>query len=260
MSVPNTNTFSLDDVRVELGLAHPTSQSVCFATAVDAAFDPVYKGSKDRLSNFRNYSHRISTTFSLYSGGGSGEVYGQSTSSWANVRGAVNGYLDTSDPYRVGVFNDYTNSVWEIRRLFLCYDLSGLAGKTIYSASLGVGIRSILGASYGVYAVMASQGIPLNVGHFGNIVFGSFAMSNNTIVTGASGCLNYLRLDAANSSQLLNIQGAFGGLLKIALIHYYDQGNIEPAHDEDLNYNLFQVGECITNCVCAPVLIIEHSV
>lgn len=55
MSVPNTNTFSLDDVRVELGLAYPTSLSQCFANAIEGRFDPNYVGEKDRLSNFRNY-------------------------------------------------------------------------------------------------------------------------------------------------------------------------------------------------------------
>lgn len=55
MSVPNTSTFGLDTVRSELGLSYPSSLSACFAAAVDAYFDPDYKGSKDRLSNFRNY-------------------------------------------------------------------------------------------------------------------------------------------------------------------------------------------------------------
>jgi len=55
MSVPNNNTFGLNDVRIELGLAYPTGQAACFTASVDAHFDPTYKGSKDRLSNFRNY-------------------------------------------------------------------------------------------------------------------------------------------------------------------------------------------------------------
>jgi len=55
MSVPNNNTFGLDAVRSELGLSYPSSLGACFAAAVDANFDPDYKGAKDRLSNFRNY-------------------------------------------------------------------------------------------------------------------------------------------------------------------------------------------------------------
>lgn len=52
-SVPNTNTFTLDSVKVVVG---GNSLSQCFANSVDAYFDPTYKGSKDRLSNFRNYT------------------------------------------------------------------------------------------------------------------------------------------------------------------------------------------------------------
>lgn len=62
MAVPNTTTFSLDDVRVELGLSYPTSLDACFTASIDGGFDPSYKGAKDRLSNFRNYQHSIATT------------------------------------------------------------------------------------------------------------------------------------------------------------------------------------------------------
>lgn len=52
-SVPNTNTFRLTDVTAITG---GTSLSAAFANSNDAYFDPTYKGSKDRLSNFRNYT------------------------------------------------------------------------------------------------------------------------------------------------------------------------------------------------------------
>lgn len=61
MAVPNTTTFSLDDVRIELGLSSPTSLSACFAAAKPGGFDPAYEGAKDRLSNFRNYSELTPT-------------------------------------------------------------------------------------------------------------------------------------------------------------------------------------------------------
>jgi len=51
-SVPDTNTFTLQDVVAVVGGA---SLSSSFANSVDAYFDAAYKGSKDRLSNFRNY-------------------------------------------------------------------------------------------------------------------------------------------------------------------------------------------------------------
>lgn len=58
MAVPDTNTFSLQDVVDEI----PSAQSSlvdCFSDAISTSFDPSYSGSKDRLSNFRNYDHVI---------------------------------------------------------------------------------------------------------------------------------------------------------------------------------------------------------
>ena len=51
-SVPNTHTFSLLDV---ISVTGGTSLSTAFGLSVDAYFDALYKGSKDRQSNFRNY-------------------------------------------------------------------------------------------------------------------------------------------------------------------------------------------------------------
>lgn len=62
MPVPNTNTFSLADVCNEIGLTGSNrTLANCFASAVSGGFDPAYQGSKDRLSNFRNYSHNTVT-------------------------------------------------------------------------------------------------------------------------------------------------------------------------------------------------------
>lgn len=53
MSVPNNDHFTLQDVVTDLGCAG--NLTACFAAAVDASFDPAYKGSKNNLLNFRNY-------------------------------------------------------------------------------------------------------------------------------------------------------------------------------------------------------------
>lgn len=53
-SVPNTNTFSLIDVTTVVG---GSSLSTAFTNADPGGFDPAYSGSKDRLSNFRNYQN-----------------------------------------------------------------------------------------------------------------------------------------------------------------------------------------------------------
>jgi len=59
MSIPNSPSFSLNDVRVELSGSNPFSLSTAFGNATAAYFDGTYSGSKDRLSNFRNYKPNI---------------------------------------------------------------------------------------------------------------------------------------------------------------------------------------------------------
>ena len=64
MSVPNTTTFTLLDVCVEIGLTGSNRNlSQCFTSAVSAQFDPAYSGSKDNLLNFRNYGAVTMTAF-----------------------------------------------------------------------------------------------------------------------------------------------------------------------------------------------------
>lgn len=55
MAIPDSAAFSLNDVRIELAGSNPYSLSDAFTASVDGSFDATYKGSKDRLSNFRNY-------------------------------------------------------------------------------------------------------------------------------------------------------------------------------------------------------------
>lgn len=54
MAVPNTNTFTLQDVKTELGSSSNDLVSF-FSEADDSKFDPNYVGSKNSLLNFRNY-------------------------------------------------------------------------------------------------------------------------------------------------------------------------------------------------------------
>lgn len=74
MAVPNTTTFALSDVVTELGLIPPKSLGDCFASASASSFDPSYEGSKDRLSNFRNYGSGVTTSaiFMTQTGQGTG--------------------------------------------------------------------------------------------------------------------------------------------------------------------------------------------
>jgi hypothetical protein len=55
MAVPNTNTFSLQDV-IDNIVEGPNNLVSCFNGAASKGFVAAYAGSKDRLSNFRGYS------------------------------------------------------------------------------------------------------------------------------------------------------------------------------------------------------------
>lgn len=62
MAIPDTaGGWGLQDVKTELGLPSTAKLSDCFANAIAGEFDPLYEGSKDRLSNFRNYGAGPST-------------------------------------------------------------------------------------------------------------------------------------------------------------------------------------------------------
>jgi hypothetical protein len=60
--VPNTGSFTLQDV---VNVVGGTSLTAAFANAVDAQFDPTYKGSKNNLLNFRNYDTTRGGTYTL---------------------------------------------------------------------------------------------------------------------------------------------------------------------------------------------------
>ncbi len=55
MAVPNTSTFSLQDVSNNI-VEMPNNLVSCFNGAASKGFVSAYAGSKDRLSNFRGYS------------------------------------------------------------------------------------------------------------------------------------------------------------------------------------------------------------
>lgn len=60
MPVPNTSTFSLQDVKDHLGLGATTSLTACFTTAnalPEYWWDDTYKGTKNSLYDFRNYGY-----------------------------------------------------------------------------------------------------------------------------------------------------------------------------------------------------------
>jgi hypothetical protein len=73
MAVPNTSTFTLQDVVNEV---NPTTDDLidCFADAVASKFDSTYSGSKNQLLNFRNYGAVSLIQFSIDNSAGYGSV------------------------------------------------------------------------------------------------------------------------------------------------------------------------------------------
>ena len=55
MAIPDQPNFSLSAVLTEVGLGSANGLAAAFTASIDSYFDDAYKGSKDRLSNFRNY-------------------------------------------------------------------------------------------------------------------------------------------------------------------------------------------------------------
>ncbi|WP_375587725.1 BACON domain-containing protein [Flagellimonas aurea] len=160
MAVPDTNTFSLNDVRVELGLGSTASLSACFNAAVETKFDDDYKGAKDRLSNFRNYGAFVpllsvsptSRTVSASSGSFTVTVTSNTqwtvseSMSWITISGASGVNNDTF------TVNYSTNSITQSRSGTITVTIVGggqsatinvtqsaATGQTTYSVQLGYG-------------------------------------------------------------------------------------------------------------------------
>lgn len=60
MAVPNTTTFSLQDVVTELGITSNQSLTNCFSIASISQFDSNYAESRTELDDFRNYGANVS--------------------------------------------------------------------------------------------------------------------------------------------------------------------------------------------------------
>lgn len=109
-SVPDTNTFSLNDVRTVIGLPATASLVQCFANADDAGFDPTYEESKNSLLNFRNYEKQASNIlFVSPTGGttgyeaGSTQLFVDSNTDWSATSNAA--WLTISPDPRTGSGN-----------------------------------------------------------------------------------------------------------------------------------------------------------
>lgn len=103
MAVPDTNTFSLQDVCDELnnnGESGIDDLTACFANANAAGFDATYEGSKDRLSNFRNYEHVTATTYRytiVHPNNIGSNSYSNVTSTYIGATSTLDGLSNSND-------------------------------------------------------------------------------------------------------------------------------------------------------------------
>ena len=258
MSVPNTDTFSLEDVRTELSLAYPTDLSACFSNATDWKFDDEYKGSKDRLSNFRNYGGEKTADLNpdIHQ-----SVYVTGTG-WSTVREATTGTTDPEDTQPVKMqqwVESPSADHYVIHRNFMAFDLSDIpSSASIVSAYLefrvvdefdgdGTNDIDVVGGTFGT-SVTDSDYDSFNTTTFFTGSLSSRTDNGNTII----------RKDAG-TGDLNNIESSFGGTLKLCIRHSYDYDDNAPANEEKIGYNSWKSGECLTNYFCQPVLHIIYK-
>jgi len=133
MAVPNTTTFTLQDVVTEV---NPTTDDLvdCFADAVASKFDSNYSGSKNSLLNFRNYGAVTITTFHL--------TVNTPKSSFACYGTADNVAYHNGDANTIAAVGDtvYSNSAGTIT-----YP-AGTYGQTFYSGGY-IGSRIVVNSS-----------------------------------------------------------------------------------------------------------------
>jgi hypothetical protein len=256
MAVPDTNTFTLQNVVDEV---NPTTNDLadCFADANPLYFDPTYEGSKNSLLNFRNYGSVLIGEFGLAEGSISHGYVWNEDEVWSDTRDATFGVAAvTSGDYKVGV--GYGGGSFIIYRNFWTFNLASLSGKTIVSAKLEFAITSQTGIDVGgVIARIGSQAKYLGVGDFDAFSSTEYAFTRYIKINASGACRAYIRLEAANLAELNAIEGAFGGSLKLAILHDYDEEDIQPS--SELSYTFYRAGECVTGCICQPRLTISYK-
>jgi len=133
MAVPDTNTFTLQNVVTEV---NPTTDDLvdCFADAVASKFDSNYSGSKNSLLNFRNYGAVTLTTFHL--------TVNTPKSTFACYGTANNVAYHDGDPNTIAAVGDtvYSDSAGTTTYA------AGTYGQTFYSGGY-VGSRIVVDSS-----------------------------------------------------------------------------------------------------------------
>lgn len=231
MSVPDTNTFTLQDVVDEI-IPDTESLQGCFNEADADAFDSAYEGSKDRLSNFRNYAHRRWVTIRPYLYFGKDLIsYAVKKALWANSGDWYNlrNCLGTTpvlvgDDIEISVRN--ISGEYYMHRGFLMFDLRGLEGTAVKvevhlrrTTTSGVVQQTLVG--------MATWDEPLDISEMcsgyavlAGETFSDYQQSDSSFVH---------KVEETRSIRLLNFnQNAMNTKITTDLRHNYDRDNIAP--------------------------------
>ena len=260
MPVPDTNTFTLQDVVDEV---NPSIESLtaCFADAVDDYFDVIYKGDKDRLSNFRNYGYinveveiEESSVTSLYNeetGDHNGldyaDMWGESscdvvqTDGWQGLQTTLTGNPNTSKL-----------NAW---RTVMSFDLSLLpsSGFTIISAELYFEIDSTYNSQVGSRIYRLDMSSPSwSVNHWDDVEDTTYlAMSGfERIFTTEE---SQVRMYSANGSELLSIGLDFGDELVLVWRHNGDWSEASSIGGPTTN------SHCKLDTTIKPKLILRYT-
>jgi hypothetical protein len=128
-TVPDTNTFTLDNVRFAVGAGYVTLAD-CFAYADPTYFDPNYSGSKNSLLNFRNYHPPVGASLSI-----DNQLVEFNTTP---VNAICYGYSRTINVTCSGSWNVTRSDIW-----FNCSPVGGTGnGSVLVTCQKGVSGRS----------------------------------------------------------------------------------------------------------------------
>lgn len=245
MSVPDTNTFTLQDVVNEL-IPFVDTLVGCFAVAIDGEFDPAYKGSKDRQSNFRNYGLGLKWIhLEPYPGCDTGHVWRNANitnppagdqAAWDSVHDALTGYgvvTNTDNLIRAAKRGKGGGSYdMFISRTLMSFDmrlvpssLSILAIKIVSRCTSRQGI-DIIGGFYVWYdcTIVTDDYDPA-----GKFLYPLATKNNEDWIQGDASTVK--DIGSANSTEISNINSRKEELFGVMIAHYKDYEDSLPQAD-----------------------------
>ncbi len=206
---------------------------------MDEAFDPKYKGSKDRLSNFRNYANfRLVTIrpFFPYTNGKS--LYGYDIS-WTKVRYCMVSWFFEANPLSptiIAVERNY-KGICVIRRSFLTFDLEGLIGTAI-AVTLRLRRQSSIGTGKSFNIYRAGWTDPLQTSDACSAIADLLSGATSGYTQGDS---SYVYTIVADAGDLITFNSlVMNTKLSTVLVHRYDHDNILPDLGDEFNYAFYK--------------------